>query len=153
MTEYSTFSRRLAEAIARSGRKKGDVARAIPVAPITLSRWLSGSVMPREPVIAALARELRVDPHWLRGAPRVGAAPADPERAFHTFVAETTPDYAATLMEQLASLDDAEREALERFLRGLKSGDAEIRRHLIGQMKIIERAVEGPAERADEHTA
>ena len=151
MAEYLQFSRRLAEAIARSGRKKGEVARAVGVAAITLSRYLAGSVMPRPPVIQTLARELHVAPDWLAGVPTPPRS-ADPERALRTFVAETGPAYAATLIETVASLDDAEREALNRFLRGLR--DAETRRHLIGQMQIIERALAKPKEeRVDDQTA
>ena len=73
-------------------------------------------------------------------------------KPLHSFVRETGPSYARTIIEQLASLDGAERVALERFLRGLQ--DAETRRHLIGQMQIIERALAKPKEeRVDDQTA
>jgi SOS-response transcriptional repressor LexA len=58
------FSSHLAHAIEKSGRAKGEIAKAIGVQPPALSRWLSGTV-PEAKHLAALARELNVNVNWL----------------------------------------------------------------------------------------
>lgn len=135
------FPRRLAEAIARSGHKKGDVARQSGLAPITLSRYLSGKIQASETALRSLATVLHVDPEWLAG--RSGSPPLTvlPDGSHHSFVAEALPRFSDRLFTTVNSLDAVERVALEQFLRGLTSRDQAVRMHLIGQMKIIDRAL------------
>ncbi len=62
-------------------------------------------------------------------------------------VAETTEgaQLAAPIVEatrlDVADLAPAEREALARFASALRSGDAQIRAHLVQQMEVVERAL------------
>ena len=60
------FSTRLAIAIARSGKFKGDLASHCGVALSTVSRWLKGA-RPKPATIAQIAQFLGVDPLWLVG--------------------------------------------------------------------------------------
>lgn len=144
MHKNPLFSRRLAEAIARSGKKKGQVARDSGLAAITISRYLSGRINVSEPALRSLGAVLGVDPDWLAGRVpdtrdyRAGGHALDRPPSC---VGMPRPFYGATLLTQVESLGDAERLALAQFLRGITSGDAAIRQHLIFQMRIIDRAM------------
>jgi hypothetical protein len=88
---------------------------------------------PEHPVLLLLAQTLNVSTEELLGAsPPPAHAPvareADPMDA---------PDAVA-----LTGLDVEARCTVLRLLDALRSGDAEIRRHLIWQLKIIESAIE-----------
>ena len=136
------------------------LARYFDIAPQAINAAIRQRRVP-EAWIYKVALETGRRVEWLKtgyGAERAGTddvAPSDEAglvAQLHSFVRETDAEYASTMMQQLASLDGTEREALQRFLRGLKN-DPETRRHLIGQMKIIERALDGREERAEDQTA
>lgn len=146
MDKNPLFHRRLAAAIAAAGKSKQAVAAAIGATPNTISRYLSGRVTPKESIVLSLAVVLDVHPDWLAGRARAHT----PAPAFHTHVAETRPDYRAMLFHRVELLGEVERVALEQFLRGLTGPDPAIRQHLIGQMRIIDRAL-GPS--TDEEAA
>lgn len=59
-----TFSQRLAEAIAKSGKSKGSLASSAGVALSTVSRWLGGTV-PKADTLDAVAHFLGVNAKWL----------------------------------------------------------------------------------------
>ena len=135
MTTSSGFSTRLAVAIAKSGKKKGAVAKSVGLTPLSLSRYLKGDRIPHKAVLMALAAELSVSAEYL-----LGEQPESSDLAESPGVCEVlgayTPDAVA-----LTGLDLEDRRTVLRLLEALRSGDAEIRRHLIGQLKIIEQAM------------
>ncbi len=126
---------RLAVAIAQSGKKKADVARESRVTAGTLSRYLKGRLKPDPPVIELLAKATGVPISYLTQDSRgqsdtVGLAVVrEPESGY-------LPDAVA-----LTGLNAEERGTVLRLLDALRSGDQDIRRHLIGQLKIIESAM------------
>lgn len=145
---------RLAKAIAASGLKKAEVARAIGVTPGTLSRYLGGHLTPDMPVLLNCSRVLTVTVEWLLGVTPDTAGPG--LMAAHESISgqhaplrqvvdqpvarESDPVYLPDAVA-LTGLDVEERQTMLRMLDALQSGDAEIRRHLIGQLKIIEVAL------------
>lgn len=132
------FSERLAEVIEASGLQKSAIARRIGVTPGTLSGYLAGRIKPDRPVLLLLAQTFNVTVEYLldssTGIPENQLA--DPPVAAEGPSAYT-PDAVA-----LTGLDTEDRCTVLRLLAALRSGDAEIRRHLIGQLKIIESAIE-----------
>lgn len=70
------FADRLQEAIRKSGKPKGDLARHCGVALSTVSRWLAGTV-PRMDMLRKIAGFLAVDETWLL----IGRSSADSEVA------------------------------------------------------------------------
>ena len=127
------FPERLASAIKQKGVKKSALARAVGVTPGNLSRYLNGTIVPRHSVMLVLAKELSVPLNYLQGA-TVGTD----ERP--TVAKETESVYIPDAVA-LTGLDDDERRTVLRLLDALRSGEPDIRRHLIGQLKIIEDAV------------
>lgn len=133
MPTKSRFSQRLAVAIARSGKKKGDLARSVGLSPLSLSRYLKGDRVPHETVLRALAQQLDVSVMELLGSESTALADVP-------VVREVDPVYPPDAVA-LTGLDLEDRRTVLRLLDALRSGDAEIRRHLIGQLKIIEVAM------------
>lgn len=129
------FSHRLSVAIAKSGKKKGDVARSVGLVPRSLSRYLTQDRVPHQAVLRALAQTLDVSIDYLLGDSQNPGHLADTPVAREP-VEPYTPDAVA-----LTGLDQEDRLTVLRLLDALRSGDAEIRRHLIGQLKIIETAM------------
>lgn len=127
------FSKRLAVAIARAGIKKGELARAVGLTPLSLSRYLTGDRTPHRAVLVALAHALGTSVEWLAADQADDLANATVSREAE---APYTPDAVA-----LTGLDADERNTVIRLLDALRSGDEEIRHHLIGQLKIIESAI------------
>lgn len=79
MEEYEKIAEtkdRLAEAMALVGKKQADLARETGLNRATISRYLSGEVVPRSDATHKLARCLNVSEFWLWGfdVPRVRAA-------------------------------------------------------------------------------
>lgn len=130
------FSKRLSIAIVKAGKKKGEVARSVGLSPTSLSRYLSGDRIPHQSMVAALAQQLDVTVDYLLGTRQKLAAMADRPVACET-EAGYPPDAIA-----LTGLDVEERRTMLRMLDALRSGDAQVRQHLIGQLKIIEFALE-----------
>lgn len=130
------FSKRLQIAIAKAGIRKGDLARAVGLTPNSLSRYLRGDRVPHRAVLIALAETLKVAPSYLLGTDAAPRPLADTPVARE--VLSPYPHDAVSL----AGLDVEERRTMIRMLDALRSGDAEIRRHLIGQLKIIEVALQ-----------
>lgn len=140
MTDITEFSARLRAAIERRGLKQKALARAVGVSSNSLSRYLMGDRAPGRPVILALARELGVSVTWLSEG--VGPGP-DLQRTpqdISTIARETEALYPVDAVS-LVGLDVEERRTVLRMLNALRSGDAEVRQHLIGQLKLIESAL------------
>jgi len=135
MDTRAGFSHRLSVAIANSGKKKGDVARSVGLAPRSLSRYLTQDRVPHQTVLQSLAGALGVTTAYL-----LGDSPAPSSLADAPVARESSPDYAPDAVA-LTGLDQEDRRTVLRLLNALRSGDAEIRRHLIGQLKIIEVAM------------
>lgn len=136
MTKNAGFSNRLGVAIAQAGMKKGNVARAVGLTARSLSRYLTGDRVPHETVLRALALQLSVTVAYLLGTDQKAASLADAPG-----VKETVDRYAPDAVA-LTGLDLEERQTVLRLLQALRSGDGDVRRHLIGQLKLIETAVE-----------
>lgn len=93
--------------------------------------------MPDRPVLLLLAQVLSVTTEYLLGNTGNSDLPlADPPVVTDGPVGYI-PDAVA-----LTGLDVEDRHTVLRLLAALRSGDVEIRRHLIGQLKIIESAIE-----------
>ena len=145
MSTFPLDLQRLRDAIQRSGLKQQAIADALGMAPTTLSRYLNGKRVPHAAIVSALAQALGVSAAYLRGGPgdapeplvRLGqsGALADPP-----VVRELDPVYLPDAVA-LTGLGAEERQTMLRMLDALRSGDEEIRRHLIGQLKIIEVAL------------
>jgi len=130
------FSARLAEAIKRRGVKKSVLARAVGVTPGNLSRYLNGRIVPDRPVLLLLAQELDVSMEYLLGQPPNMATPPD-----RVVMRETDARYTPDAVS-LVGLNADERQTILRMLDALRSGQADVRQHLIGQLKIIELVVQ-----------
>lgn len=136
----SAFSIKLATAIAAAGKRKGKLARAVGVSPLTMSRYLKGTTTPKQEVLQALARELNVSPTWLLSGDSIRAEKHDDEQG-SSLVREEAGVYTFSPIALLARLDEEERATVDRLVRALLSGDAQVRQHLIGQLQIIEQAL------------
>lgn len=134
--DKSLFAARLEEAIAKTGIKKAALAKAVGLTPQSLSRYLSSGRMPHISIVALLAQKLHVSADYLRGTSPEPAPLADTP-----VVREATFPYPPDAVS-LVGLNVEERRTVLRMLEALRSGDDEIRRHLIGQLKIIETAVQ-----------
>ena len=130
------FSNRLGVAIARSGKKKGDVARAAKLEPRSLSRYLKGDRVPHETVLMALAQQLGVSVDYLLGRAENPSIPTS-----STVVSEPPGVYTPDAVS-LVGLGEDERRTVLRMLDALRSGQADVHQHLIGQLKIIELVVQ-----------
>ncbi len=93
------FSKRLAEAIAKSGIPKGELAKRIEVALSTVSRWLGGAI-PKAETIARLAAVLGVDAKWLL----TGEIPLHPR--YHPEANLPNPSARTTGWDLLESLQE-----------------------------------------------
>lgn len=136
MSTNSGFSKRLAVAIASSGKKKGDVARAAKISPLSLSRYLKGDRVPHETMVSALAQELGVTVDYLLGNDGEAAPLGD-----SPVMRETIPLYTVDAVS-LVGLNAEERRTVLRIIDALRSGQPDIQQHLIGQLKIIELVVQ-----------
>ncbi|MDH5669344.1 MAG: helix-turn-helix domain-containing protein [Nitrospira sp.] len=136
MSAIQGFSARLAMAIARSGKKKGVIAKSVGLTPLSLSRYLKGDRVPHKTVLVALAGELDVSVDYLLGNTQE-MTPTAESNGMQESSACYTPDAVA-----LTGLDADDRQTVVRLLDALRSGEEDVRRHLIGQLKIIEQALE-----------
>lgn len=131
----SLFSQRLSAAIVKAGIKKAALAESAGLTPQSLSRYLRSGRTPHHAVVMALAQKLGVSTEYLLGDSLVSQDLADTPVARESD-STYTPDAVA-----LTGLDLEDRRTVLRLLDALRSGDTEIRRHLIGQLKIIEQAM------------
>lgn len=130
------FSARLRRAIQAAGIKQTVLAKAAGVTPQTLSRYLRGDRVPHESVVRHLADRLQVTASYLLGDTPEVAAMAD-QPVMREVVPAYTPDAVS-----LVGLNEDERRTIIRMLDALRSGQADVRQHLIGQLKIIELVVQ-----------
>lgn len=137
------FSIRLAEAIRASGLKKNEIAKRVGVTPGTVSGYLAGRMIPDRPVVLLLAQTLNVTPEGLTGESTSAdpPQPTSPEwdplsRDIKAVAAEARLSYIPDAVA-LTGLDADDRRTVVRLLDALRSGDAEVRWHLIRQLKII----------------
>lgn len=92
---------------------------------------------PSRAVLYALSRELHVTPEYLLGL----TAESREQPADSSVAADSRPNYIPDAIA-LTGLDAEDRRTVLRLLTALRSGDSEIRLLLIGQLKIIESAME-----------
>jgi transcriptional regulator with XRE-family HTH domain len=129
------FVERLADAIRASGLKKNEIARRVGVTPGTLSGYLAGRMKPDRPVLILLAQVLNTTEEALLSETTKAEDKAE-KLAVQEDLVVYIPDAVA-----LTGLDADDRRTVIRLLNALRSGDAEVRWHLIRQLKIIEHAL------------
>ncbi len=61
------ISARISEAVARSGRKAKDIAAALGISEVTMSKYVNGVSTPKNDYLIDLAQELNVSVSWLLG--------------------------------------------------------------------------------------
>ncbi|BFU90114.1 MAG: hypothetical protein NTAFB01_13010 [Nitrospira sp.] len=140
------FPMRLAEAIRASGLKKNELAKRVGVTPGTVSGYLAGRMMPDRPVLLLLAQTLNVPLESLLSDSTSAelhpstSAEWQAARDLKGVAAEARLAYIPDAVA-LTGLDADDRRTVIRLLDALRSGDAEVRWHLIRQLKIIEDAL------------
>lgn len=129
MTAAQSFGERLRAAMKRKGVKNPEVAAAVGVHPITVSKWRSGT-QPIEPArLPLLAEFLGVSVEWLRDDPQdmlpgiaeqLNAQPDAPRHARNLPLA--VREYLAEFQLRLVK-GGASEEEIEEAMRLLKSPD------------------------------
>lgn len=59
------ISERISAAVARSGRKAKDIAAALGISEVTMSKYVNGISTPKNDYLITLAQELNVSVSWL----------------------------------------------------------------------------------------
>ncbi len=67
------ISSRISEAIKRSGRKAKEIAGAIGVSEVTMSKYANGVSTPKNDYLVSLAKELNVSVSWLLSGEEMAA--------------------------------------------------------------------------------
>ena len=65
--DRTIFSKRLKEEMQRTGNRQIDISRATGIPISTISRYISGEIIPRIDYANRIAIALRVNPMWLFG--------------------------------------------------------------------------------------
>lgn len=151
LTKQSNFPYRLQDLITKRGLKKKAVAHAVGITANTLSRYLMGNLHPHRSTLRALANHLGVTVEDLLG-PSGNAASAELDslsRDIKGLAPDAQGDYIPDAVA-LTGLDAEDRRTVLFLLQALRSGDAEIRRHAIEQMKLIKLAMEARRQKSRE---
>lgn len=144
MSRNPGFAERLAAQI--GWKKKGEFARALGIQPVQLSRYLKGQV-PDLKTLLKLAEATGKSVEWL--------VTGEEAQATHGVVTTFQPGSTVQstmfrvlldpdLTDIVASwerLGAEERKTIRRLIRGLKASP-EVRTHLVGQLKLIDRLIE-----------
>lgn len=72
------ISSRIALAVERSGRKAKEIAAALGISEVTMSKYVNGVSTPKNDYLITLARELNVTVSWLLSGESEETAPCEP---------------------------------------------------------------------------
>lgn len=120
-----------------TGTTQRDLAVQIGVSQGTIGNVLADLPPKKIEVLEKFAAYFRVSVEELRGKSSAGHG--------HQHAAQPTPAYgtAQRLMELTKQLDPEELATLERCAQAFHVEDQDVRLHLIGQLKLIERIIKG----------
>lgn len=119
-----------------AGGTQTDIAKTIGLSQGTIYKYLTGEPKPDLDTITKFAK-------WMGMSLDVLLLGESGHVAQH--IAQPSPPYGPTrhLMELTQDLDPEEIATLERCAQAFRVEDADVRMHLIGQLKLIERIIRG----------
>lgn len=125
MAEFNrvaTTAERIQEAMRRTGKKQADLVRETGLNKSTISRYIAGTLEPRQAAAIKLARALDVSEMWLWGYETQSARTAEQKKNDDLVAViakmRTDPKFLDVVL-QLADLPEEQYEAVKNLLRAM----------------------------------